>query len=316
MALEMTAQLELGNRKVVRHVKLVTVHDAEHTLGELFRAMHMGKEAEWTRNHMLAQKRFRLFWLEQFGADTLLTQVTAHEVETRAKLRPGGTETRRKLLTYIRGAYAYAEKKLKWIDSRANLSNVALPKARGVSRAYSTTEVVKLISALEEIGPEAAWLGHVAWQSGRRLSAIRTLPKAAVETFGDYSVLTFPGETDKARLTGEVVVVGRAHELTVELSANVVSSLQHILGDPPPTEEKCIRIWLYQAEKLAGIEHVKGRGYHGIKRRFATATRGMVGRDKQSGTREETLESEYVQDDRDPKLAVAKALAEMVDGRS
>ena len=39
----------------------------------------------------------------------------------------------------------------------------------------------------------------------------------------------------------------------------------------------------------------------------------MVGRDKQSGTREETLESDYVQDDRDPKKAVAEALAEMVE---
>ena len=66
--------------------------------------------------------------------------------------------------------------------------------------------------------------------------------------------------------------------------------------------------------EIAGIEHVKGRGYHGIKRRFATATRGMVGRDKQAGTLEGTLENHYVQDDRDPKKAVAEALAEMVDG--
>ncbi len=113
-----------------------------------------------------------------------------------------------------------------------------------------------------------------------------------------------------------VIRWGRAHELTVELLSEKEGKVsdKYVLGTEPPTEEKCIRIWLYRAEKLAGIEHVKGRGFHGIKRRFATATRGMVGRDKQAGTLEGTLENHYVQDDRDPKKAVAEALAEMVDG--
>jgi hypothetical protein len=143
------------------------------------------------------------------------------------------------------------------------------------------------------------------------LSAIRTLPKTAVACYGDHSVLTFPGETDKARNTGEVVVVGRAHEITCELMAT--GSHAYVLGTEPPTEETCIRQWLHKAEALAGIAHVKGRAWHGLKRRFATASRGFVGRAKQSGTREETLEREYVQDDHNPKLAVARALAKMVE---
>ena len=44
----------------------------------------------------------------------------------------------------------------------------------------------------------------------------------------DHTVLRFPVETDKARNSGEVVVVGRAHELTQLLMSDSV----HFLGDP------------------------------------------------------------------------------------
>ncbi len=62
---------------------------------------------------------------------------------------------------------------------------------------------------------------------------------------------------------------------------------------------------------FAGIPHQKGRAWHGIKRRYATESKGEKGRDKQSGTRNETLDHLYVQDDLAPKVELARKLAQL-----
>ena len=105
MALDLTGALEADNRGSVREARWGAVRWKEKPLVELFRAMHMAKAADWSKNHALAQKRFSEFWLKEFGPKTPLSQVTAHRVETAAKKYPGGLETRRKLLVYITGAY-------------------------------------------------------------------------------------------------------------------------------------------------------------------------------------------------------------------
>lgn len=35
--------------------------------------------------------------------------------------------------------------------------------------------------------------------------------------------------------------------------------------------------WLHEAEEAAGVPHVKGRGYHGVKRRFVTGLLSETG---------------------------------------
>ncbi len=96
MALDLVAALESDNRDAVREVRLVTVRSKEKTLAELFRVVHMAKEADWGHNHTLAQKRYAEFWLAEFGPKTPLSHVTAHEVEQRAKKYPAGPSNRRK----------------------------------------------------------------------------------------------------------------------------------------------------------------------------------------------------------------------------
>jgi hypothetical protein len=171
-------------------------------------------------------------------------------------------------------------------------------------------EVRRLLPALEAVDPRAGWIGHVAWQSGRRLRALRTLPTAGVAVHADHAVLTFPGATDKVRRTGEVVVVGRAHTLTRQL---LETAGKHLLGDPPPTHETAIKVWLREAEDRAGIPHETGRAYHGLKRRYAGETDGMPSRDRQSGTTEARLRETYRPDELGPKRQVAEALNKMLD---
>ena len=56
----------------------------------------------------------------------------------------------------------------------------------------------------------------------------------------------------------------------------------------------------------------QGRGFHSLKRRYATEARHTPGFDKQAGTTKATLELRYVQDDKlDEKRAVAELLHEL-----
>ena len=40
-----------------------------------------------------------------------------------------------------------------------------------------------------------------------------------------------------------------------------------------------MRGWLVEAERLAGIEHIAQRGWHGFRRRFATQRRHLPSKD-------------------------------------
>ena len=117
-------------------------------------------------------------------------------------------------------------------------------------------------------------------------------------------MLHFPGETDKARNTGEAVVYGRA----LELSRRAAKRYRL------PTMGEC-QDWLRAAAKAAGVPHKKHRSWHGLKRLYATLGKGHIGRDKQSGTRDDTFDRVYVQDERDPKLELAKMLAGRLAGQ-
>lgn len=267
------------------------------TLHDLFSQRHDDLKEQWSDKYQKAQERKRRFWLKKLG-HIELTKVGAALVERIAREAQGkrSDRWRQDMLRYIVDSFSYAERKLKWIDQRHNLSAVDMPSGKGESHAYTLEEGVELVKALWKVDPVAGWIGTVAFQTGRRLSAIRTLKPKHVEQ-GDPTIIGFPGETDKARKTGEAVVKGLPERTDWAV----------------PRVETCLD-WLHEAEKLAGIPHVKGRGYHGLKRLYATLTRDMVGADKQAGTLKSTLEGHYVQDVIGPKSEVADRLAGMLGG--
>lgn len=283
-----------------RQAALAFFGGSDRTVGALFAAIHAARGRGWSESHRRDQERYRAFWTRQLGKETKLTDVNAALVESIGQRHASDwtPATHRHYLRYVTSAFRYAERKLKWITDRHNLSAVDLPNPKSKSKSYTLAEVRRLLAALEDVSPRAAWIGHVAWQTGRRLTAIRTLPESAVEVMDGHTVLHFPSITDKAKQSGDVPVVGKAHELGREITDWSV-----------PSMEQC-QDWLREAEKAAGIAHQKGRSWHAIKRRWATESRGMVGRDKQAGTLGATLDRHYVQDDMDPKLAVARAMAE------
>jgi integrase len=309
------------NKRNAAARQLVMGHSPDRTVGDLLAAMHKERWPEWSESYRRDQKRFREFWEGRLGKTTPLVKVnpaTANLiVRKEAEEREWSEGTQVRYLRYIVDAFYYGQKSLKWIPESHNLSAVRFPKYRSKSRAYTREEVLKLLPGLEDVDPRAGFVGHVAWQTGRRLNAIRLLKRSDVRLVPeeDVAVITFPGSTDKARHSGEAVIAGRAVDLLRELLRHGRGRLVSEPDGEAVSKETLIKDWLPAAEDAAGIEHVDGRAFHGIKRRWATRTEGMTGRDKQAGTLEPTLRTHYVQDDLAPKIKMAKALAREVENR-
>lgn len=297
------------------------------SLGDLLERLHADKGAKWSEKHRKEQDRFRAFWTAKLGADAKLTRVPPALVERivreAGELRKWSPRTRQARLRYIVDAFSYAQHKLKWITERHNLSAVEIPQPESRGASYTRDEVTRLLPALYRVDLRAAFVGEVANQSGRRLNAIRTLETSALKIVtheGErVGVLTFPGETDKARRSGEVALYGRALAVAEELlTMPAVRKSGYFCPQGPLkkpgkqraelTHARSFQRWLEDAEKIARIPHVKGRGFHGIKRRFATDTTDRRAASKQSGTNEDTLSKHYEQDDFAPKLRLVKNL--------
>lgn len=290
------AQERRRNQSVAELLGIAT----DRTLMDLLARLHADKAGEWSEPYRRDQIRYRAFWELRLGA-IKLTALSAATVERVAKETYADKPTARaRALRYIVDAAYYAERKLKWIEPRHNLSAVAIPAPKSKSNPYTLEEAGLLLPALEAVDWRAGWIGHVAYQTGRRLTAIRTLPEQRgwVTFHADHAVLHFPGETDKARNTGEAIVTGHALELTKRVARRWAT----------PTMETC-QDWIRDAEAAAGIPHRKMRGWHGLKRLYATQARGHLGRERQSGTTGATLDRVYVQDEKEPKLALSKMLA-------
>lgn len=308
----MSAALERGHAKRMNEVLFGV--NPNRTLGQLFGQLHAQREKRWSKSYTRDQKRYRNWWLDKLGGTIRLVEVTAGMVEAvvgqEAKASGWSERTQGAYLRYIIDAFYYAERKLKWIEQRHNLSNVDIPTPTRRALSYGKPEIPKLLRGLEEIGEVPGWLGHTLYQSGRRLTAARTLPKAAVTVEAERSIVEWPMDTDKARKGGFSVLVGRAHELTALLMKRPGT---YVAGTAPPDMDAC-QDWMREAEKRGGVPHKDGRLWHGIKRRFADRTSGMKGRSIQAGTREDTLRHKYdPRDDVEAAERVARRLAEDVE---
>jgi hypothetical protein len=276
----------------------VTSENEIASLGETVEKYHAAKEGVWSDHHRKSMERRRAFWLAHLGADTPLTHISPAMVE--------GDSTKRKTLMYMRGLYTWAIRKARILPLSYDLSGLEVPAVTKGGLSYTVHEIRSLLDALEQECPEAAWMGHVAWQTGRRSGAILAVQPEDVVLFDDYALISFKKEHDKSKKPGEAAVSGRGLELTRILLADERDTMTGAKSDT------ALRGWLYRAEERAGIDRIKGRGWHSFKRAFATAADNMGAASKQSGTRRETLTGIYEQDWVAPKVELAAKLEEIV----
>ena len=261
---------------------------------------HEAKAKIWSDHHRAAMERRRDFWLKQFGPEVPLPHITPAMVESADMSGSGSTQ--RKTLMYMRGLYTWAIKKARVLPLSYDLSGIEMPGVTKGGLSYTIHEIRELLLALEEESPEAAWMGQVAWQTGRRLGAILAVEPEDCHVFDDYALITFRSDHDKANKTGDAALTGRGVELTKLLLATDRNTMTN------QTSDTAQRGWLYRAEERAGIPRIKGRGWHSFKRAFATAADNMGAASKQSGTRRETLTGIYEQDWGAPKVELAEQM--------
>lgn len=276
---------------------------SDHTLKDLLERRHADLADTWSAKYKKSREIRKRFWLKHLKPTMPLVRGAsmAGTIEKTARAvqqRKGYSDRwRQDVLRYLVDSFIYAEKKLKWIEPRHNLSAVDIPRAKGRGKAYTEEEGRALVRELYRIGPLPGWLGHVAFATGRRIGAIRQLTEDDVSTEGEWTQVTFPVDTDKAGDSGTAVVKGLPERTDWRV----------------PSYDEC-KEWLEAAQVAAGVPNVKGRLWHGYKRLYATMTEGMAGRARQAGTREDTLRAHYEQDTLEPKLEVAEALAGKLDG--
>lgn len=278
-----------------------------HTLEELLTRLH--GQAEWSPAYTRQQKTRQRFWLNAIGGRTILTRINAAVVEEKvraaAKRNGWGPATQVGYLRYLVDAFSFAQHKLKWITEKNNLSSVKFPRPDSRGEPYTLDEVRVLIPACRKVDPRCWAAAEIAYCTGRRINAIRHL---RVENYRPEGLMEFPASTDKAkktRLSALSQEAVEAVELLLACPAVQATGMLFVSGPldlgssyyrsrrRKPADHATLLAWLRRAEEIAGVETVRGRGYHGFKRLVATVVDDLEALSDQAATTTEMLRGRY-----------------------
>jgi len=271
------------------------------TLQDLLTRYFEAYESDWTKTNRVGQANMRDFWLRELRGETLLTSVTPALVMAAVKRgsdafkarsgKPWSNSTKRRHLIFIKAAFNHAVRIEKWITARHDLAAVELPAPDSENEhlTYTEEETAKLLPTLEKRCDVRAWaVAEIYACSGHRTNAIRHLETDQLEPFvredgktvfavhwdrnkqknrkGNYSVLSVDAtralqtllDTPRVKACGKLFVTGNLNNPLPERGKYVPMLERYLLEE------------LRKAEKLAEVATVKGRGFHGLKRRYAT----------------------------------------------
>ena len=147
----------------------------------------------------------------------------------------------------------------------------------------------------------------LAADTGRRIGAIVSLRCADwVPDEGSFGTLVWRAENDKMKTDWRSPVTPRVRE-TLEAWRKENPGIGEAWMFPALESDGHVRVdqagrWLAEAETEAGVEHVKFRGWHGLRRRWATKRKGLPAQDVAAagGWRDvQVLQSVYQQTDPD-----------------
>ena len=113
----------------------------------------------------------------------------------------------------------------------------------------------------------------IAHETGHRISAIRQLRWSDISSENRF--VRWRKANDKIRMTHETPLSQAAlHALEEARKHNPGIGGAWVFPAPKKANEACsrhlMRSWWGRAERLAGLEHVKGCGWHSLRRKFAT----------------------------------------------
>lgn len=300
----------------------------EHTLGQLLQRYHFEQEGEWSDSHRKAQERFRHYFLDVFDPETPLQEISASKVQNAlrvtAQARGWSKRSVQAYMVYIKAAFRYANRMLRWIPEAFDLRELKAPSANAKkSDSFAVEEVKALLEVAPEVDLRMAAAIRIAVLTGRRSSAIAELSVDDITEKAGHPALRFREDSDKAGKEGIAIVDEETEKALVALLNTPLVKSSGLLfphGSLKRTRSKGVRPvtadWLAKrlrdVEDAAGVEHVDGRGMHGFKRTMATLADDRKAASKQTGTNQATLERYYEKDNFEAAAEVVEKIAEKI----
>lgn len=322
--------MDRRQRAEARTAREILGRPIPYTLHELFAELHNTREAGWSSTYLQQQRSIRDWWLDALGADTVLTDVDAatasRRVDAETRRRKWSTRTQRKYLRYLKDAYIFANRDKKWIPELHNLSELKMPSQDSRSLPYTADEMLGILRVAPDKDLRMAAATHIAFSTLSRIGAIRQLRADDVEyeTIGgvERMRLRFRAETEKRDKDGYATPSATARRyIEMLLQRPAVQSSGWLLprgdldvADPDrsPMSDKVMSDWIKWCEERAGVERVRGRGWHSIKRGMTRLAGDRLGGlravSKQARTTEGVLKDIYDHDSPEARAEVADAL--------
>ncbi|HKV51094.1 MAG TPA: tyrosine-type recombinase/integrase [Gemmatimonadaceae bacterium] len=265
---------------------------AELTLGELFDNYLREVTPRKGAGKQEHDKRAAALFLVCFGRKRKVRTLSARDVEryiderSNGHIRPSGSFIRRPVRSrVIEYDLRFLNAVLNWATVSGNgngevllernpLKGIRLPKEESPRRPIVRHEEYE---ALLAVASRVSWQFELALvlanETGHRISALAQLRWSDVDLAhqrilwrAEHDKIGFEHETP---LTPEAIMAletARARELRIGDS--------WVFPSPTDPERHCsrhlLRDWWQRAEKLAELPAVRGRGYHSLRRKFAT----------------------------------------------
>ena len=284
------ARLTAAERQKDLIVQRPKVGEAERTvtLGELLEAYASSEVAgRWRPRTAEGMQVNRQFWLRELGDRTDVMALSPSLVESTAQraARASGwsPRTEGKRIAFLRAAVRWAYRRRRMIP-RNPLDGVEVPSYNSDTSAliYSEAEVRKLVTSHREVDWRVTLAASIAYDTGRRITAITHLRTEDLVLDGARLHLHFRADWDKRKMAAMVPVSQETALLLAEavdrteveeegwlFPGGRLEQVDEIRG---PISRWAIGDALHRAEATLGIPRVQGRAFHGIKRRHVTTS--------------------------------------------
>lgn len=258
------------------------------TLFDIYLGEVTPEKAPNTQRH---DERASVLFLRCFGEGAKVGDLSRRDWDRFIRERSGGRLRPPKAKPEPVGARTVA-RDLKWLLAVLNWATLAgdgrgsvllernplrgfrVPKEESPNRPVMTHD---RFEAMLAVADEVDWRFRLALvlahETGHRIGAVRQLRWSDIDL--ERGVIRWPKHSDKMGFEHEAYLSETACD-AVWACRRRDPGIGHAWVFPAPksASEPCskhlMRDWWYRAEELAGLEHEKGMGWHGLRRKFAT----------------------------------------------
>lgn len=253
----------------------------EITLGELFEFYHRERTPLKSRSAQDHDRRASALFLRCWGQTRLVTSLRPidwdHYVNVRGSgaLAPAGRSSGPVRARVLEQDMAFIRAVIGWalhneLIDREPMAGCKIPREKNVNRPMLFEEEYLAMTAVaSEVHPRCRIALLLAHETGHRSQAVRLLRWSDIDLA--QGRIRWRAEHDKGRREHIVPI---SKQLLEELRQSFVEGedwlfpSDRIAGEPIGRE--LMESWWREMEDRAGIPRIKGRGWHSLRRKFAT----------------------------------------------